>query len=344
MTHGHRSLLIAAILVSAGTAHGEAPEVGWPPEDGRIIDRLVAVVNTEPVTMFELQRAAAPALAQVVRETRDPIERERKLKSAINDTLDQLVDDILVYEQAREMELTVAPSKVDAHITKVRESNGWTEEEMTEQLRRLGFASIADYRRHTEREMLKSNVISIKVVSRIKVDDADVEAEYQRQLAGKNSVEERRAAHILIRLPETATLDEEAAARERLNDIKARIESGELTFGDAARKLSEDGTRNAGGDLGWFVRGDYEATFEAQAFATAEGEVSEPFRTPFGMHLVTVTGTRDKQLSNPEDAETVKRQILFQLREKRIEILYKQWVRGLRTDAFVEVKDLGLDA
>jgi peptidyl-prolyl cis-trans isomerase SurA len=125
--------------------------------------------------------------------------------------------------------------------------------------------------------------------------------------------------------------------------MKRQIESGAISFGDAARQISEDGTRNAGGDLGWFVRGDYDPSFEDVAFATDKGKVSEPFRTTFGLHLVTIVDVREKQLSAPEDAEAVKRQILFRLREKQIERLYKTWVRGLRGDAFVEIKDLGLD-
>jgi len=345
LARGLRRPVAAAVvcLGVAGVAHGADPEPMWPPEDGRLLDRLVAVVNSEPVTLFELQRAAAPNLSQVMRETRDPAEREARLKAVIAEALDQLVDDILVYAQASEMDLTVAPEKVDEHIRKIRDANGWTEDELAAELQKLGFASIADYRRHTEREMLKSQVIGIKVVARVKVDEADVDVEYQRQINTAGGIEERRAAHILIRLPESAGADEEAKARETLLEAKRQVEAGELSFGDAARKYSQDGTRNAGGDLGWFVRGDYDPAFEDVAFSVAKGKLSEPFRTTFGMHLVTVTDSREKKLTAPKDAETVKRQILFRLREKQIERLYKQWVKGLRGDAYVEIKDLGLD-
>jgi len=337
------ALLAGGVIASSGGAFAAEPTATWPPADGRLLDRLVAVVNDQPVTMFELQRAAGPQIARAMREPGTPAEREARLRVAIDDALDQLVDDILVYAQAAEMDLTVEPAKVDEHIKKIREANGWTEDELAQELQQLGFASLADYRRHTEREMLKSQVISIKVVARVKIEQADVDAEYQRQIGTAGTIEERRAAHILIRLPETASPAEEAAARELLLETRRQIEAGETTFGDAARKVSQDGTRNAGGDLGWFVRGDYEPSFEEAAFATAKGEISGPFRTPFGLHLVTIVDTREKHLAAPEDAEAVKRQILFRLREKQIERLYKQWVRGLRGDSFVEIKDLGLD-
>lgn len=337
------ALVAGGVMAAAGHVYAAEPVATWPPADGRLLDRLVAVVNDQPVTMFELQRAAGPQLARAVREPGTPAEREARIRAAIDEALDQLVDDILVYAQAAEMDLTVEPAKVDEHIKKIREANGWTEDELAEQLQQLGFASLADYRRHTEREMLKSQVISIKVVSRVKIEQADVDAEYQRQLGASGTLEERRAAHILIRLPETASLEEEAKARELLVETRRQIEAGEISFGDAARKVSQDGTRNAGGDLGWFVRGDYEPSFEEAAFATDKGKISGPFRTPFGLHLVTVVDVRARQMAAPEDTEAVKRQILFRLREKQIERLYKQWVRTLRGDAYVEIKDLGLD-
>lgn len=329
-------------LATSSLAAAPIP-TGWPPAEARVVDRLVAVVNKEPVTLYELQRAAAPQVAKILRETKDAKERDDALRKTIDESLDQLVDDILVYDQAKKMDLTIQVERVDEHIKKIREANGWTEDELAEELKKLGFASLADYRRHTEREMLKSQVIGIKVASRVKIDEGDVETEYKRQLGQSGGIVERRSAHILIRLAEGASERDDAAARQKLVDIKKEIASGAITFGDAARKYSQDGTRNAGGDLGWYVRGDYDPSFEVASFATPKGEVSEPFRTPFGWHLVTTIDEREKKVTAAEDAETVKRQIRFQMREKQLERLYKQWVRGLRSDAFVELKDLGLD-
>ncbi len=335
-----RATVVSGVCVASAYAAEPQP---WPPEEARVVDRLVAVVNSEPVTMFELQRAAAPQVAQILRSTRDPAERDQRLKAAIEEALDSLIDDILVYAQSQQMSLTITPERVDQHIAKIRDGNGWTDDELATELQKLGFASLADYRRHTEREMLKSQVIGIKVASRVKVEETDVEAELKRQLGQAGTIEERRAAHILIRLAESASPEAEEKARTILLEARQQIVSGATTFGDAARRISEDGTRQAGGDLGWFARGDYHPDFEEAAFETNQGEVSEPFRTPFGLHLVTIIDLREKKLSTEADTEAIKRQIRFNLRERQLEKVYKQWVKSLRTDVFVEVKDLGLD-
>ena len=314
----------------------------WPPAGAQVVDRLVAIVNKEPITLFELQRAAAPQVARVMRDTADPKERDDALREVITKTVDQLVDDILVYDQAKKLELTVPLERVDEHLKKIREANGWSEDEFATALKSLGFASISDYRRHTEQEMLKSRVIGIKVGARVKVDEAEVERAYREQLTTGGAVVERRVAHILLRVAEGAGEAADAAAKAKLAEIRARIVAGTISFADAAKQSSEDGTRAAGGDLGWTARGDFVPEFETVAFATPEGEISEPFRTQFGWHLVPTSEVRERKLTTTEDEQTVKCQIRYQLRETQMEKLYQQWVQGLRSDAFVEVKDLGL--
>jgi len=313
------------------------------PPDSRLADRIVAIVNTEPITLFELRRAAAPHVARVLREAgRDERKAAQSLQRVVDETLDALIDDILIGEQAKEMDLTIPPEKVDAHIKKIRDANDWSDDELQEELGKLGFASIADYRRHTEREMLKSQVVGIKVASRVKVEETEVDAALRQQMSTAGKVEERRAAHILIRLDELAPPSAEDAARELLSAARAKILSGETTFAAAAKDLSQDTNKQSGGDLGWFVRGDFDPEFEVVAYATKKGGVSEPFRTRFGVHLVTVTDVRDKQLANDTEIEAMKRQLRYQLREKALERVYGQWVRSLRAGAFVQIKDLGL--
>jgi len=325
-----------AAPADAPPADAAAPAPATP---GELVDRLVAIVNTEPITLFELRRAAAPYVARVVMESSED-EVPQKLAQVQAEVLDNLINDQLVYNEARDLGLSVGPEKIDQHIERIRSANNWTEDELAEQLRRLGFASIADYRRHTEREMLKSNAISVKVGSRVKVDEKEVEAEAQRRLGAGSTVEERRALHLLLKVDPMASAEASEAIRQRLIELKAHIEDGTESFEEAARRLSEDeGTRPAGGDLGWFVAGDFDPDFEEAAFAVADGAVSDPVRTQFGWHLIRILGVRHRQIAGDEDIEKLKREIRFKIRQDELERLYGQWVKGLRAQAYVEVKD-----
>jgi len=332
--------LTLALTLSLGSSGLAAEPEAEPTTDGGVlIDRLIAVVNTDPITLFELHRAAAPYVAKVVSES-DADEVPGQLDQIQAEVLDNLINDLLVYAQAKDLGLSVSPEKIDEHIERIRSANGWSVDELTEQLRRLGFASLADYRRHTEREMLKSNAISIKVGSRVKIDEKDVEAEAKRRVGEGNTVEERRALHILLRVDPMAGGDASEAIRQKLLSERERIVAGEESFEEVARRLSEDnGTRPAGGDLSWFVQGDFDPDFEAAAFSLPENEVSQPVRTQFGWHLIKVIGVRDKRVEGDEDIAKLQREIRFRMRQQELERLYLQWVKGLRAQAFIEVKD-----
>lgn len=92
-----------------------------------------------------------------------------------------------------------------------------------------------------------------------------------------------QADHILIRSPEDS--DEISA---QLEEIRGQIDSGDLSFEEAARRHSQDGSASRGGDLGWFGRGQMVDTFEEAAFAANIGEVIGPIKTQFGYHLIRV--------------------------------------------------------
>ena len=304
-----------------------------------LVDRIVAVVNDEPVTLYELRRASAPFLARERRRATSEDEFVARGREVIREALDDLVNDILIHSVARTMSITIGPEKVDAHIRKLVDDNGWDDDELADQLKRVGFASIADYRRHAEREMMKSQVLSIKVLSRIRVDERDVEARYQREVGERGTIQERRASHILLLVDDAADDATLEAARAKLAKAREEIAAGLTAFDEMARRISDDSNRTAGGDLGWFANGDFDPTFDGVIFGMQEGELSVPFRSRFGMHLAVVTGIREREVTSNEDIETAKRRIRLELRERELERVYRAWLRGLRSESFVSIRD-----
>jgi len=328
---------LAGVAGALGVA-GPAVAGGWPPPGVTLLDRVEAIVNREPITRFELERAMRPYEAKLrsdaERAGRDVNEDRKRLRQEI---LNSLVNDILIRDEARKMHLEVDPEQVDAQLTRVKQANGWDDDQLAQAVRQLGFESIADYRAHARKEILKNQVISIRVAAKVKIDESEVERLYAEEYGQDEGVEERRAAHILLRLPEFATDEQVAQAVAKLRALKARVAQGE-TFEELARAYSDDNNRAAGGDLGWFSKGELDPDFEKAAFALKEGEVSEPVRSSFGVHLIKLTGVRRQTNVDAEKAASLKRQIRYRLRERELERLYKKWVESLRSQAFVEIK------
>ena len=150
--------------------------------------------------------------------------------------------------------------------------------------------------------------------------------------AEASAVQETRARHILVRVNPG---DDPAVARQKLIEARQRIEAGE-DFAALAAELSEDpGSQNNGGELPWFRSGEMVPQFEDVAGAIPIGMVSEPFRSNFGWHLLEVLERRDytaDPAAQRAEAET-------QLKKARSEQDFELWLRRLRADAYVEVRN-----
>lgn len=143
---------------------------------------------------------------------------------------------------------------------------------------------------------------------------------------------ETHARHILLR--PSAQLPAEVAGR-RLAEYKRQIESGQTSFDKVAREVSEDGSAQAGGDLGWMAAGGFVPEFEEAMNALPLNGISQPVVSRFGIHLIQVLERRTVDV----DMKQVREQARAALRERKYEEAYQEWVKDLRDKAFVEVRE-----
>ncbi len=143
---------------------------------------------------------------------------------------------------------------------------------------------------------------------------------------------ETHARHILLR--PSAQLPAEIAGR-RLAEYKRQIESGQTSFDKVAREVSEDGSAQAGGDLGWMAAGGFVPEFEEAMNALPLNGISQPVVSRFGIHLIQVLERRTVDV----DMKQVREQARAALRERKYEEAYQEWVKDLRDKAFVEVRE-----
>jgi len=148
-----------------------------------------------------------------------------------------------------------------------------------------------------------------------------------RSAVERSEVNQTKARHILITPNE---IIDDATARQQLEDAIEKIAEGE-DFGELAKLLSDGPTAPVGGDLGWSNPGSFVPEFE-QIMGTLEiGEVSEPFRSPFGWHILEVLERR--VYDNTEDLK--RRNCDMRIRNSKMEDETQLWIRRLRDEAFV---------
>ena len=140
-----------------------------------------------------------------------------------------------------------------------------------------------------------------------------------------------RARHILIRPNE---IIDDSTARQQLEDAYERIQNGE-DFAELAKLLSDDpGSANSGGELPWSGPGTFVPEFERVANSLEIGELSEPFRSQFGWHILEVLERR--VYDNTEDLKQQNCQV--RIRAGKMEDETQLWLRRLRDEAYVDVR------
>ena len=185
--------------------------------------------------------------------------------------------------------------------------------------------------RYKTEEVVKVNYFTLKAndfAAETEVSNDEIQTQYDLILEGLKEQEERSASHILVEIYDDQP---EAAAREKIDGIKAKLDSGGV-FAELAQQYSEDpGSKEAGGDLGYAGKGVYSPEFEDALFGLEEGDVSDIVQTEFGFHLVLLNKIKFPEIPSLEDK---REEIQKQLKEQKAENIYYEKVDELKDIAF----------
>lgn len=201
-----------------------------------------------------------------------------------------LVDEELVAQFLREREIEARDADVDKMVRRFQ--NVLVEQKLDppEIRDRLGFTE--DSLRETLSLMPRWQVYLQQAVTQDQI------REYFESHRAQFDGTRVRVSQILKKLPADASEKDVAGATTELSRLRLKIEADDLTFAEAAQQFSEAPSKTKGGDIGTFsYRGLMAKELTQKAFAIKPGEISEPFRSPFGVHLIVVTDRQPGQLS-----------------------------------------------
>jgi peptidyl-prolyl cis-trans isomerase C len=286
----------------AGAPGAPAAKTATAPQRPAILNQVLGTVNNQPITRLDF-------INFISRTPLPPGENKEIYQVA----MDYLVNFKLVSEYFVKQRTAVTSKDLDDEIAGIERK--MKAEDGRDLKTALAEAGITEKELRTQ---LTPQVAMRKFAT--SVTDADL----KKFIEANKDVFDRvlvKASHIVVLVKPGATPAEKEAAKQKLAGIKREIESGKISFADAANKYSEDEANKQspnGGDLGYFPRkGQYDEVFASKAFSSKLQMVSEPFETPYGFHLVQVT---DRKPPQPFDFEqnrnTVLNQYMVDLQER----------------------------
>ena len=251
-----------------------------------LVDRIVAVVNKEVVTQFELSERISRVMKELQRRgtalpSREEIERQ---------VLERVVTDRVQLQFARESGLRVDDLELDRTISRIAEGNKLSLTEFRQTLERDGI-SFERFREEIREEILMSRLREREVTSKLTVSDGEIENFLLEQSARKDTGTEYNLAHILVRVPEQASPEQLEARRARAEEVVRRLkDNGD--FARIAATYSDAPDALQGGAMGWRSQERLPELFAEALVKLKNGEVSDVLRSPAGFHVLKLTDMR----------------------------------------------------
>jgi len=265
------SLLAASLFASTAFAANGPVEV----------DRIVAVVNSEVITLADLRMRVAQVTRQLSRQG-TPLPAADVLEKQV---LERQIIERLQLQLAAETSLRIDDVTLDRAVGRIADSNRLSMTEFRKALEKDGL-SWERFREEVRNEMLLTRVREREVEARIVVSDAEV-SNFLAHPENSVGQEEYNLSHILFRAPEGATPEQLARLRAKAEDVAARVARGE-PFDKLAASYSDAPDALTGGNLGWRSAERLPGLF-AEAVATLQpGETTAILRSAAGFHIVRV--------------------------------------------------------
>lgn len=263
------------------------------PPFGGTANQAVATVNGEKITQDELYASM--------------------VKSGGKSTLDSMITEKLVDQEAKKNNITVTQADLDNELQEIKKQFG-TEEQFNAALQQYGM-TIDDLKSQLEMQVEIRKILLPKT----NVTDEQIQKYFNENKQQFNKGEEVEASHILV------------ATEKEANEVIQQLKNG-ADFATLAKEKSTDpGSKDKGGALGYFGKGAMDPAFEQASFKLKVGETTQkPVKSSFGYHVIKVTGHKEAQTAT---LEKEKDNIKKTLQDQAIQSMSAQWMSDLRSKA-----------
>ncbi len=295
------------------------------------VDRIVALVNNNVITLSELEELTVP-LQMRIQTIADPMKRAELLREQTEAALEQLIGQELLVQIAEEQGVKVSEEQVEAHLSNILQQQGWGEAELQQYLNSQGMTR-ESLKAQSKKFLVQQMVAQRNLASKLSISEVELRDAYQSSLTEARANVQVEGAHLFLKVPSGSTSAAEAAIKQRANELLSRAQSGE-SFAELAKEFSEGSGADRGGDLGVITRGGgLPAELEDAFIGLKQGELAGPVRSPFGYHIVLA-----KKISaqEPPTFEESRPRLEGQLRQEKYQRSLKEWIEEMKSSAFIE--------
>jgi peptidyl-prolyl cis-trans isomerase SurA len=294
--------------------------VSVQPAKAEVVDRIVAIVNDDVITLKDVQR-----FVEVKQKGKFSSVNDYIMGMQIRDKLDALLETLLITQQAAKMKIEVGDREVEGVVEGIRKQNLISESQLKDQLKSDGI-SYKDFTDGIRKSLLRNRVLARVVSPELFLDDKKLKDFYQ-QHQDDYKESEFRLQHILVS-------KQHADASARAQQAYKLLQDGQ-TFESVAREFSDDPSAADGGNIGTMKQDELMPELKDVLTLLLPGSFSHPVRSQYGLHIVKLLEARKGQIPPFETVREKIRERLVQIESDR---RYKEYVQKLKAASYIEVK------
>jgi parvulin-like peptidyl-prolyl isomerase len=295
-----------------------------------LLDEIVARVNSEIITMIDLNKELRILRASLVQDTQNPEQLEQEFQREKRTLLRTMIQTRMLAQRAEEFGIS---ANIEGDVTNVieemRKESGIPNLEILDQVLQEQGSSLEDYRQSLKQRLTIDSLLQQFVYSKLTLLTPEIEAYYQEHI-------EEYTEKAQVELKELLFLTEgedKAQLREKAEEVLAQLRAG-ASFEDLAEQYSDGPTAARGGDIGSFKQGSMSPLIEEVAFQLKEGEISGIIETEYGLQIIKVVSHTANRL---RPVEEVRPEISRQLYERKAQPGLRKFMDELREQSYVYI-------
>ena len=297
-----------------------------------LVDRIVAIVDEDIITLSELKEEGH-AYFQAIMQNVPTQHREDEMQKARQEVLDQLIERILIAQQANKFGITINPEDVDITIDAILMENNITVSDFKRELEKNG-SSEEFYRQKIQSQMLRSRLINFLIRSKIVISDKKIIDYYNSYYASKTSTSGFHLGQIGFLWGDNLKAKTQDEALQKAQYVRKKLLEGE-DFAQLAHNYSDLPSAEDGGDIGTFKENELATYMHENVLTLKPGETTQVIQTPIGYQILKLLSAQSANSAPPTIAD-VREEIKSILFKQEMENNYESWINEIRGSTFIK--------
>jgi peptidyl-prolyl cis-trans isomerase SurA len=301
-------------------------------EEPPVVDRIVAVVNDEIITLFDLNETLKPYEENIQSLGYSPEKARETLFKLRADLLNKLVDQKLADQQIKKNNLTISKQEIDATIERIKESRSYTDEDLRAGLAEQGL-TIEEYRENLKKQLLRGKLVNREVKSKIVITSAEIEKYYNEHIEKYTGETKYHIWNIFFSFSRITDESQKQIAFGKMETVLSQLKNGR-SFESIAAEAPDSPQSPEGTDLGLYRLDELSPQLQNVVKNMKAGEYSSILETDRGYQIIYVQKVLVADSKTLSDVKTEIEDILY---NEAIDNRYNTWLSELRERSHIKI-------